>query len=364
MKSKRSNNQLGRVAMHTPQALISKSVDTWMLYRLSLICMVVLVIISQMNLLGAMQTTGVKSLMFVLVLQALLNWPHFMISYRMLYSERSNFRKYPMATVWIPVALILVVALVGVLLIADDVVWANNIAYLVWMLAAFYLAWHYVGQAWGVIRVSAQLSQLKMTVAENKWLYFSVRVMLVWHVIWGFQQLGQFPYLAIFKNETLMSLFNMLACLGFAIGLGVFLKIKSSMRPLDDKVWGTWLTLYLWYFVLWIEPAFAVFVQLSHAMQYFVFPARVEMSKLNQLEYRNDGRRSAVFLLVFLYAMSVALGWLIFWGITFWLGSSAEVVLMAGLVASAINIHHFYTDGAIWKLRDPEVRGLLLGHFK
>ena len=33
-------------------------------------------------------------------------------------------------------------------------------------------------------------------------------------------------------------------------------------------------------------------------------------------------------------------------------------------ISAFFNIHHYFTDGVVWKLRDPGVRADLFGHLK
>jgi hypothetical protein len=47
--------------------------------------------------------------------------------------------------------------------------------------------------------------------------------------------------------------------------------------------------------------------------------------------------------------------------VTSWLGSRpGEVVGFA--ILAFLNIHHYFTDGVVWKLRNPAVREDLFGH--
>jgi len=39
-----------------------------------------------------------------------------------------------------------------------------------------------------------------------------------------------------------------------------------------------------------------------------------------------------------------------------------EPYKVARLVAVVVNIHHYFTDGAIWKIRNPDVRRDLFSH--
>jgi hypothetical protein len=49
--------------------------------------------------------------------------------------------------------------------------------------------------------------------------------------------------------------------------------------------------------------------------------------------------------------------------VTDWIGSRpGEVVGFA--ISAFFNIHHYFTDGVVWKLRDPAVREDLFGHLR
>jgi hypothetical protein len=60
--------------------------------------------------------------------------------------------------------------------------------------------------------------------------------------------------------------------------------------------------------------------------------------------------------------MSVAGGLLIFYLPDLFLTASADHPTFAALIAISINIHHYYTDGAIWKMRKGGVRESLFNH--
>ncbi len=49
----------------------------------------------------------------------------------------------------------------------------------------------------------------------------------------------------------------------------------------------------------------------------------------------------------------VALPWVLFW-------VHLPLITIAGVVAAAVNIHHFFVDGVIWKLRNNAVMSPLM----
>lgn len=343
------------------RSLFSPAWDALLQYQLSLVLMVCLLILAIWFPMDEPVANRLPGIGVILVLQALINWPHFMASYRLLYADKSNLRRYPHSTLTIP---LLLACLVGVgvwLLIHADHASANNFAYLFWMAAVFYLAWHYTGQVWGVLMTNCRLTELRLRPFEIRVIRGSLRTMLVWHVLWAIEMTRGFPYMEPLQSPWTMPLANFLALGSFLAGAAMFYRVRKSGRRLEGRVWGPWLVLYLWYLVLFLEPAFFVFVQLSHALQYLSFPARVEV---NTLLARKPGLVPALLSLAVgkSYLGCLTAGVLVFYLLERALGSGAQAILTAGMVASAVNIHHYFTDGAIWKLRDRRVHDLLLRH--
>jgi hypothetical protein len=62
------------------------------------------------------------------------------------------------------------------------------------------------------------------------------------------------------------------------------------------------------------------------------------------------------------YLISVIFGWVIFSGLDTLIHNPTGSLTIFGMLALAVNIHHYYTDSAIWKLSDPEVRRMLFSH--
>src|SRR5205085_905669 len=102
-------------------------------------------------------------------------------------------------------------------------------------------------------------------------------------------------------------------------------------------------------------------IQMAHAIQYLAFPVRVEMNRTE----RGSLARHMLIYGVLLLGASVAVALVVpkaLMGVvdhTFGeeSGKSASI-----LVLVFINIHHYFTDGVIWKISNPEVRRDLLAH--
>jgi hypothetical protein len=46
------------------------------------------------------------------------------------------------------------------------------------------------------------------------------------------------------------------------------------------------------------------------------------------------------------------------------LESISAIIPLGAMVAIGINVHHYFTDGVLWKIRNPEVREALFGHLQ
>ena len=103
-------------------------------------------------------------------------------------------------------------------------------------------------------------------------------------------------------------------------------------------------------------------VQLAHALQYLVVTTRVEAN----VGEKKHGRNGLVFTMT-VYFFLLALGYLVFElpGI---IGMQTELttVYKSGLIllVISINLHHFFIDGAVWKISNPEVRKDLFAHLE
>ena len=294
-------------------------------------------------------------------LTALVNMPHFLASYRMVYRSRSSVRAHPWAALYVPALLSLCCVAAVIASRSTDV----PISALMTIQNA-YLAWHYTGQAWGMMAAYSFLDGSSFNPLERKLIRSGLYILLVWHVVWFFH----FAY----ETLPLSPLYDVvtLAMAGaLALGIAGFAlhKARTGRFP-SARALIPWLAIFVWYAAMarWGLPALFV-VQIAHALQYLIFPMRVEMNRTRRGEFGEPSRKRVVghmaaYLMLLLLASIVAailfpLGAMAV--VTSWLGSRpGEVVGFA--ILAFLNIHHYFTDGVVWKLRNPAVREDLFGH--
>ena len=325
-------------------------------------------------------TEGVLTKDFLL-LSIFINYPHFLLSYRLLYRGPESVVKHPWATVHIPVIL------VALVLFATAVSPWNSAPVLVLaFVGQFYLAWHYTGQAFGVLSTFAILDGHRFSPLERKLLFYNFRILLVWHVAWLLEMEGDLPVWLMDAFSVFYQAASIAAALSCCLGMSAFgLLYKRTGRRPSLRMIVPWLALYIWYATLARYNGAIFWIQIFHALQYLSFPMRVEANRINEedKEKKTDhkDRRPVRRRLFFYFCTLIIFTVLIFsLGLQFassginaivspiLAGTSMEHVIVGSIFVkgflAAFNIHHYVIDGVAWKLRDASVRRELLNHIR
>jgi hypothetical protein len=156
-----------------------------------------------------------------------------------------------------------------------------------------------------------------------------------------------------------------LAFLLGAIGLFRMWRRTGVLPPARTLV--AWIALFVWYAMMARDPRALFWIQIAHALQYLAFPVRVEINRTIADRARGATRLARHMALygLGLLVVSVVVAQLVpgtamsiignVFGET--PGKSAPILLLM-----FINIHHYFTDGVIWKISNPEVRKDLFAH--
>ena len=150
-------------------------------------------------------------------------------------------------------------------------------------------------------------------------------------------------------------------------GMRRYVKRTGAWPPL--RVALPWLAIHLWYVAIAYDMRAIFWVQISHAVQYLIFPFRVEMNRRFEGQEPSRGRMAG-HLLGYAAAL-VAVGalwnpfvpWLLTAPANSALGPQGGILLPAVMIA-ILNVHHFFTDGCVWKISNPTVRRDLFLHIR
>lgn len=343
--------------------ILSPKIDFWMTGGVSVVVMLMVLLYTAIE--GRDPSVSISSMIgSALLLHVLINWPHFLGAYSLLYRSKNSIKQYPSATIYVPIVLVLVVAFFVlasfdvVSFLPDD----QDIAYFLWLIAAFYLAWHYTGQAWGMIATYSKLSDLVLKKQEVRVIRFGLRTLLVWHVIWGAQDLPVDWFGGYLSQviPTLMAVINIVAVLSFFASLLVWygVTLRAGKLP-DSRILISWLSIYMWYLVLFFMPQAYLLVQAAHALQYLPFPLRVELNNLG--EHVKKASLSHVMWGIRYYLILVVVGLVVFYSPEF-ISDMSQPFTLAIVISSAISIHHYFVDSCIWHISNKSVRGSLFAH--
>lgn len=288
----------------------------------------------------------------------LINMPHFMASYRIVYRSREMILKHRWASIYIP-AILLSYALIAIW----EAQYGGVLLIILVAIAGAYLAWHYTGQVWGMMASYAYIEGTGFDKAERLLVRTSLRILLAWHFTWFFYTYVRDPS-AVRPLYLVISAGTVAAFALGAVGLTRMRRRTGRMPPTRALV--AWVAIFVWYAAMARDPKALFWVQIAHALQYLAFPIRVEINRTSTAAHSATRivRHMALYGLVLLAAsylleqvvpgtaMSVVAD--VFGEEP---GRAAPILLLM-----FINIHHYFTDGVIWKISNPEVRKELFAH--
>jgi hypothetical protein len=140
-------------------------------------------------------------------------------------------------------------------------------------------------------------------------------------------------------------------------------RVKQTTQRWPLRVCVPWLALVAWYLSMAIDPSMLLVIQVAHALQYLAFPIRAELNHASQMDMKSRHWS-------FHMALWLVLGFAVFEGIEPLFGATYRLAgghgelasFVAPLLITCIAVHHYFIDGALYKLRNPRVRALLFAH--
>jgi hypothetical protein len=376
-------------------ALVSRQADFWLLGGASIVFWVAC------HLLEFLQADSPMSLMYLQQIPALfaftallINAPHFMASYHLAYSRGKGFIVYYWPQLILVPLILLALLLVGDLMFARDIDgWRSTALQINYWLEPFgiflvlgtysslgpellhhlvnlmYLTvgWHYTKQVFGCFMVYSRFENYPLTPSERNLIKSSLLA------IWGFNffslnaAMTQSDFLSagstthVFPSSLVWLFQYGTVVLFVAVAYQVFYrrwKTTGQLPPAPAVI--AWLAMFLWWMPFGRSMTFYAFaVPFFHGLQYLPFYKKV-------IDARHRDPTTAARSFSFHFALLIAAGFIAFalapeaidhmrnseqrFAVTYW---------VAG-VALFINIHHFFIDNTIWRLRDENVRRWLL----
>lgn len=289
------------------------------------------------------------------------NWPHFSATSYRLYRSRSNIEQYAMTALLIP---LLVLAGLGA-----SFAYPDSIAPFFVKLFLIWSPYHFSGQTLGITLLYARRSGFQIHRWERLALscfifgtYFRQTVQAEVSTN-GSQYYGiQYPGLGLPFWSVSVANAVMVAGVG-AFTVFLLMRWFRERQTPPAIVFVPALAQFIWFVAGSGYAAFNEFVPFFHSLQYLLIAWSMQLGeRLAQGGF--EPSRHAV------WRESLRWGGLNFLGgaFLFWLlprvfawGSGANLAFATGVVLAAVQIHHFFVDGVIWKLRARKVGEPLRG---
>ncbi|MFT4754160.1 MAG: hypothetical protein ACI9GM_000323 [Salibacteraceae bacterium] len=293
----------------------------------------------------------------------LVNYPHFTVSYQLLYLDYGK-------NIWKEFKFFWAGVLVPVLLIAF-IIW-SHVAQSVQLLAYFVefmfviVGWHYVKQSYGAVMVTSSLKNYSFSKRERNVLKFNMYALWLTSFLsfnigemptndyWGIKYYSfNFPIEAIYTTYALT-----------ALSLLVFTALILK-KILKTKVWPplnsilSFGSIYAWFLPVLYDPIFFLAIPFFHSIQYFTF---VIALKKREGEKSTKSKKGGLKLVVTYLIVAIVSGALLFELIPRVLDVAVDYNhdlfgqgLFLFLFSVSINIHHYFIDNVIWRRDNTQV---------
>jgi hypothetical protein len=295
-----------------------------------------------------------------LLLSWLCNWPHFSASSYRLYHSRDNIRQYPVTALVIPW-----VVLAGVVAAFASPTFLAP--YLV-KLFRIWSPYHFSGQSLGISLIYARRCGWKV----SPWQRFTLS-----SFIYGTFLVGTI------RSEVATTLPNFYGIPEFGMGLplwlaqvaelwmyvagGAFLVLAAywcmhHRRPLPAIVILPAVTQYFWFALSHYSLPFAEFVPFFHSLQYLLIAWSIQLKEKMDLQQLKPSWHYVVGESLRWGALNFLGGAGLFWMLPQLVSSLGgyELTFAQGVIFCGIQIHHFFVDGVIWKLKNKSVSSPLM----
>jgi hypothetical protein len=376
-----------------PRALTTRFLDFWLLGGASIAVWLIMVAVQGFRASWAIDQ-HFKNLTYTAAsLSLLINYPHFLISYKLAYRRGRPF----IATHWwqlivVPLALVAVFAVafvayerpVGTLPLVSGITgtiggWAGIGRVLsgprlgdllftgVFNFMMLTVGWHYTKQVFGCMMVYAYYDGYALTPAQRN---LTRRALLtIWVMNFAHTNIGgsenvfsQFRYYSFDLPDIAAPLSVLLVGAGFVlVGYKVFWTNYRERGVLPGvNMLVPFIALYIWWLPQTRQYEFYfLLTPMFHSLQYLAFVYKMEDTRLRAERHR-EVKATALVIGVILA------GWLAFEMLPNSLDNALgtfrawQMFFFFTAAMLFINIHHYFIDNVLWRFRDPQVRAYLL----
>jgi hypothetical protein len=375
------------------RALTTRFADFWLLGGASLLVWLVMFAVQGFRSAWAIDQ-HFKNLTFTTAsLSLLVNYPHFLISYKLAYSRGRTFvGAHWWQLVAVPILLVVTFAwayarydvpvsqLPLVSLLSRDISALGNNARVLsgprlgdllfaitFNVMLFTVGWHYTKQVFGCMMVYAYFDKYPMSVRQRTITKYAL--LSIWWLNFAYgnavgaqQNFSQFKYYSFDLPDILVPITELIVAAGIVlVASEVFWKnYREKGRAPGVNMVVPFVALYVWWLPITRQFEFYfLLTPLFHSLQYLAFVYKMEDTRLRGLKHPEI--RGTLLTVGIVIA-----GWLAFEflpnEIDTALGTfnSWQMFFFFTAAMLFINIHHYFIDNVLWRFRDPEVQKYLL----
>ncbi len=308
------------------------------------------------------------------ILSLFVNYPHFMASYKLAYQQDATFiRKNFIPLLLVPALLIVSISLgfyyferssFGIF--DSKASFGVEVMWLLILLMNLTTGWHYTQQTYGCMITYAFFDRYRLNSTQCKWLKWSLYFLWFFSICDLMSPGGKLPDGTPVPFHIPDPIYLIFAVFSFISILGVIYFIFYKKFTTEQAVPSLcfvvpFISMYIW----WITPTvnektnYSHSIPFFHSLQYLAFVYKVD-SNTTQLKDSH-----------FYRLLGVALSYVFFGYLSFLLVPStlsylskmdqnSQIVFFPMCFASFINIHHFFIDSVLWKLKGPLVKEYIL----
>lgn len=293
----------------------------------------------------------------------IVNYPHFAATSYRFYQSKEHREEFRLTAILIPFLILL-----GTI---ACFVWPEKFAPVWTKVYMMWAVYHYSGQNYGLTLIYAKRANIEV---HTWWRFVLAGFLYSCFVaqLTAMEALGgtgwvvgmTFPLLQI---PLWVSALMRYVSYGFALAL-FFYAIQWSRRHKRGIPWIVALPVvaqYTWTLLSAQTFSFQILVALFHGLQYLLVAWAMEMHRQAASPSAADSWRFLSSRTLYWAAMILVTGAFIFFGLP-WLVSllGYELTFPLGVFFVSVQIHHFFVDGVIWKLRGEKHRSPLFTNFR
>ncbi|MFV2055801.1 MAG: hypothetical protein ACC707_05000 [Thiohalomonadales bacterium] len=288
------------------------------------------------------------------ILSWLINWPHFSMSTYRLYQNKANIRRYPFTAYAIPI-----IVFCGVIL---SFKYPLIVAPIFIKLFMIWSPYHFAGQTIGITFVYAMRAGINLTTLEKKvFAYFIFLTFFVSTIRAEVSREGysfysiKYPSFAVPQWIADIAEYGLWLSL-FALAILVVRWSYKNKQFLPLIVILPAATQYLWFIQSVYKPSFQEFVPMLHSLQYIIIAWGLQLKEKIDIKKITPSRKYVVWETARWLSINFVGGVILFFMLPK-IGSllNFSAFFSIAVVFAAVQIHHFFVDGVIWKLRNSAV---------